>query len=325
MTPVTFHVFYPEKPDQDAIRGGDERMSDALLLEVLGRLAHPQIWPEGHRTRLHHLLYQSRRIDIRHLSVDDSQYDALCIEDNRKLPLARSHSILHVAHALIQPACRNVAPRDIRHTRNVCLLAFARQPGSEPVRLAGLIAIDIHESETCEPRRGPCAHVSLVVVAVDDEGPTRVESLGGFTVEGFQRNVDRSGEVFGLVFFRSQDVNELSPLLNEVLGAVPVDNSRHDSSPLLLQRAAGGAAEGGDPLADARKPRRLTASTICSTVTWAGSKATAASFALRLTSARLTPFSPSRAVLTAMGQLPPVMPSTLSTTVEVMANAVFAN
>src|SRR5712691_1509352 len=242
-------------------------MSDALLLEVLGHLAHPQIWPEGHRTRLHHLLYQSRRIDARHLSVDDAQYDALRIEDNRHLPLVRSHSIPHVAHALIQPACRNVAHRDIRHTRNVCLLAFARQPGGEPVRLAGLIAIDIRESQTCEPRPGPCAHVSLVVVAVDDDGPTEVESLGGPAVEGFQRNVDRSGEVFGLVFFRSQDVNELSPLLKEVRYAVAVDNLRHDASPLRLQRAVGGAVEGGHPLADAGKPRRLTASTICSTVT----------------------------------------------------------
>src|SRR5205807_6458408 len=46
MTAVTFHVFDPEKPDQDAIRGGDERVSAALLLEVLGHRAHLQIWSE---------------------------------------------------------------------------------------------------------------------------------------------------------------------------------------------------------------------------------------------------------------------------------------
>src|SRR5437660_2110217 len=246
MTAVTFHVFDPEKPDQDAIRGGDERVSAALLLEVLGHRAHLQMWPEGHRTRLHHLLYQSRRTDARRLSVDHAQYDAFCIEDNRKLPLVRSHSSLHVAHALLEPACRNIAQRYIRQTRNVCLLAFARQPGSEPVRLAGLITIDIHESEACEPRRGPCAHVSLVVVAVDDEGSTGVESLGGLAVEGFQRNVDRAREVFGLVFSRSQDVNKLSALLNEVQGAVPVDNFRHDCSPFSASACRGRAAEGSD-------------------------------------------------------------------------------
>jgi hypothetical protein len=69
----------------------------------------------------------------------------------------------------------------------------------------------------------------------------------------------------------------------------------------------------------ARKPRRSTAAIICWTVTWAGSKATTASFALRLTSTRFTPFSPSRAFLTATGQAPHVIPSTARTTVEVAA------
>ena len=85
-----------------------------------------------------------------------------------------------------------------------------------------------------------------------------------------------------------------------------------------LQRPGGGATV---PLTDARKPRRFTASTICSTETCEGSNATAASFDRRLTSARLTPFSPSRAFLTATGQLPHVIPSTVRTTVEVSASA----
>jgi len=87
----------------------------------------------------------------------------------------------------------------------------------------------------------------------------------------------------------------------------------------------GGAIEGGDPLADALKPRRLTASTICSTVTWAGSKVTRACLSRKLTSALWTPLSPSRARLTAMGQDPHVIPSTARTTVEVAASATFAS
>src|SRR5439155_12997454 len=85
-----------------------------------------------------------------------------------------------------------------------------------------------------------------------------------------------------------------------------------------LQRPGGGATV---PLTDARKPRRFTASTIWSTETCEGSNATAASFDRRLTSARLTPFSPSRAFLTATGQLPHVIPSTVRITVEVSASA----
>ena len=56
----------------------------------------------------------------------------------------------------------------------------------------------------------------------------------------------------------------------------------------------------------------------------AGSNVTTASFALRLTSARLTPFSPSRAFLTATGQAPQVIPSTVRTTVELAANTAWA-
>ena len=78
------------------------------------------------------------------------------------------------------------------------------------------------------------------------------------------------------------------------------------------------------PLIDAWNPARVTASTICSTVTCSGSNETTASFSRRLTLARFTPFSPSRAFLTAMGHAPHVMPSTARTTVEVDASAVFA-
>src|SRR3989442_13035619 len=92
------------------------------------------------------------------------------------------------------------------------------------------------------------------------------------------------------------------------------------TSQVLLQRVGGGAAEG--VLSVARNPRRSTASIICETVTCAGSNVTTASFALRLTSARLTPFSPSRAFFTPTGQAPQVIPFTVKTTVNVAANAV---
>ena len=90
-----------------------------------------------------------------------------------------------------------------------------------------------------------------------------------------------------------------------------------------LQRPGIGAADGAS-LMDARKPKPFTVSTICSTLTLAGSNTTTASFARRLTSARSTPFSPSRAFLTATGQAPHVIPSTARTTVEVAAKAAFA-
>ncbi len=100
-----------------------------------------------------------------------------------------------------------------------------------------------------------------------------------------------------------------SPTCGAMAGAIGTGRKRCRTLREQLQRPGGGATV---PLTDARKPRRFTASTICSTETCEGSNATAASFDRRLTSARLTPFSPSRAFLTATGHLPHVMPSTVN-------------
>jgi hypothetical protein len=58
-----------------------------------------------------------------------------------------------------------------------------------------------------------------------------------------------------------------------------------------------------------------------STPTLVASNVTRASLSRKLTSARLTPSSPSRARLTARGHVPRVMPSTASTTVVGAARA----
>src|SRR5713226_4858354 len=61
-----------------------------------------------------------------------------------------------------------------------------------------------------------------------------------------------------------------------------------------------------------------------SVVTRAGSNVTRASLSRKLTSARCTPGSPSRARLTATGQAPQVIPSTDSTTVDCAASTTCA-
>src|SRR2546422_3140546 len=109
-----------------------------------------------------------------------------------------------------------------------------------------------------------------------------------------------------------------------LLDTVTVGHRGHVYLLSVAQRVGGGAAEGGELLSVAWNPRRSTASIICETVTCAGSNVTTASFALRLTSARLTPFSPSRAFFTPTGQAPQVIPSTARTTFDGAADAVCA-
>jgi len=142
-----------------------------------------------------------------------------------------------VADALVEAARRHVALRDVRDAASAGVGALARQPGGEPVGASGLIAIDVREAEADEPRRGPCAQVSLVVVAVDDDRPAAIEALGSLAAQGFQRQVDRAREVLGLELLRRHDVDELRPLRDELLGVVAVDHGEHVLPLLVLQRA----------------------------------------------------------------------------------------
>ena len=69
--------------------------------------------------------------------------------------------------------------------------ACGRQPGGQPVGLAGDVVVELPEAEAVALPRGPGAHVSADVPAVDDDGAVSVQCL--------QRDVSRAGEMFGLV------------------------------------------------------------------------------------------------------------------------------
>jgi len=109
----------------------------------------------------------------------------------------------------------------------MCLFPLARQPGSEPVSLPRLIAIDSRESEADEPRRGPCAHVSLVVVAVGSDWLARIQPVGGAAIQGLERDVEGARDMFGFVLAHGENIHELGALLNKVLDGMTVNHCGH--------------------------------------------------------------------------------------------------
>jgi hypothetical protein len=117
----------------------------------------------------------------------------------------------------------NITLGNVRDSRDMGVSALTRQARSEPVGPPGLIAVDVSEPERGEPRRGPCARVSLVVMAVGNDGSARAEPLCGRSIQVLQRDVDRTGKVFRVVFPRSEDINQLSALVDELLDGVTVD------------------------------------------------------------------------------------------------------
>ncbi len=154
---------------------------------------------------------------------NQADHDALVVDNDADVRTACADTVAHNSHALIDSARRNVAPNDIGDPRRVRLPALARQSRSKPVSPSRLVPVDPSKSECLEPRRGPGAHVSLIVVTVDDHGSPGVELSCRLAAKGLQRNVDRPGDMFGLVLYSGQHIDELRPVSEKLSEPIPID------------------------------------------------------------------------------------------------------
>jgi hypothetical protein len=212
--------------DQDAVGRRHQRVLNTLLPEIRGHLADPKIRPKGHWCGVHHIFDMALRIGVQQLGCDESQHDAMSIYDDQRLDVTRAETFPHLPHVLLGTRRRNFPRCDIGDSRDTGVFAVARQSSSEPVSFSRLISVN-GEPEAFEPRRGPRAQVSLIVVAVRNDGAARVQPLGGRSIECLERDVDRTRDVLGLVFFGPENLNELSAVSNELLDAMTVDHRRH--------------------------------------------------------------------------------------------------
>jgi hypothetical protein len=100
--------------------------------------------------------------------------------------------------------------------------------GCDPVDLAGGVVVDATEAELFEPPRGPGAHVSKGIPAVDDDWSGWVEDSDGAAIELFEGHVDRSRKMFLGVLFRGEDLHELGCAVEEPAQLVTVDRDGHE-------------------------------------------------------------------------------------------------
>src|SRR6266571_6031593 len=113
----TYILAAPE-PDQNAVRGGDDRVRELMPVEVLGHLRDPQVRSEGRGGRLHDILDRRRRVAAQRIGGDEAQEDALRIDDDAHLPPAGgSDAVAHITDSLLGSTRRDVTPREIRHAR----------------------------------------------------------------------------------------------------------------------------------------------------------------------------------------------------------------
>src|SRR5207244_244863 len=159
----------------------------------------------------------------------EPEHDALLVGHHRRVEALRLGPIAHSLDGLIQPARGDVLPGNVANPRLACQSALRGQPRRQPVLLPGLVVVYLSEAKALEPPRGPWAHVSGGVPAVDDHGAGGVEQ-GGRLLDAPKRDVDRAGQVLVLVLLRRQDLHELSALTDEPLHILPPDGPWHDRS-----------------------------------------------------------------------------------------------
>jgi hypothetical protein len=93
----------------------------------------------------------------------------------------------------------NVPAGEAAGPRPAAPRALRRKAVGQPIGFASDVVIDVPESEAFEPPRGPRAEVSLVVPAVDDDGPASVELGSGLSLQLLERDADRARQVLLLV------------------------------------------------------------------------------------------------------------------------------
>ena len=98
------------QPDQDAVGSRYDCVANALLLEVVRHVACPDVRPEGHRSRVHHVLDRCRGVAGQRVATDEPQDDTIGVGDDERFV---AHPIAHIGNPLVQSTCRNIALRDI--------------------------------------------------------------------------------------------------------------------------------------------------------------------------------------------------------------------
>jgi hypothetical protein len=101
--------------------------------------------------------------------------------------------------------------------------SFGRETRGEPVELPVHIVIDLGETETFEPPRGPRTEISGRVPAIDDHGSTSIKTLFRVSFYFPEREVDGTRKMVLLELVRRQNLHDLRAFVQEPLNLLTLD------------------------------------------------------------------------------------------------------
>src|SRR6266540_1929437 len=201
--------------------------------------------PRRARPGAHRLLDADVVFTCECCAAESAEHDLFVVDDEAGIPAGGAHAGPNSGELLVEAAGGDIATKMRADPGFATACAFERQSGRAPVGLAGDVVVNVGEADALEPPRGPWAHVSLVVVAVDDHRPFSVELASRLPVEFLQRDVDRTGQVLLLELGGRQHLDKLRPLLaDQPLQLVAVGRRRHQSATSARAVPSGAAVAG---------------------------------------------------------------------------------
>src|SRR5262249_2613599 len=144
---------------------------------------------DGARAWGHRLLHAAVGVRGEHRTAQPAEHDAVVVDHDACIPARVSHALPTLGEPFVEPARRDVAVGGVARSAFRAPRAFARKPERAPALLPWDEVVDAGKAERFEPHRGSWAHVSLVVVAVDDHRAIPLELARRAFVELPERNV----------------------------------------------------------------------------------------------------------------------------------------
>ena len=161
------------------------------------------------------------------LGPEESQDDALVVDDHARIPSCRRRPFTNRAHGLLQSARRDVPASHGSRASMRGVRPFRREPCRQPVELSADIVVHLPEPEAFEPPRGSWAQVSGHVPAVDEHGPERIELFLGLGLEVSKRETDGSRKMVSLELVSGQHFHHWHAFPHESPDVSAIDFLRH--------------------------------------------------------------------------------------------------
>lgn len=169
-----------EKAEKPSLRIGNENPVYAGLHHSPDQRLELLVGTDRRRTRAHNILDGPSGVKTLlpfPFAIEHAEDDARFVNRDAEAVTLFLKFIQYFLQRPSKVATGDVFVHDVSRVGDVRRPTLAGEPGGRPVRLPRYVVIDVFKTKMVEPQRGSGAHVSEVIVAVDDDRFGPVEFL----------------------------------------------------------------------------------------------------------------------------------------------------